>query len=71
MELNKSLRLAPVLGAVTTAAEDENHGMLPLQFGELAVLRGVVGKLIIRKRSSWNNVRSHDPAPPVSLIGPE
>ncbi len=43
MELNKSFSLPAVLGAETSAAEDENHGMWPLQFGELPAFRGVVG----------------------------
>jgi hypothetical protein len=59
MELNKPFRLTAVLGAATTTAENENHGMLSLQFGELPVLRRVVGKLVVGKDDSWNNVRSH------------
>jgi hypothetical protein len=59
MELNKQFRLPPVLGAEPSAAEDEDHGMLSLQFGELPALRGVVGKLIVGENSPWNNVRSH------------
>jgi hypothetical protein len=59
MEFNKTFRLSAVLGAETSAAEDENHGMLSLQFGELPAFRGVVGKLIVGEYSSWNNVRSH------------
>jgi hypothetical protein len=30
-----------------------------LQFGELPVFRGVVGKLIVGEDSPWNNVRAH------------
>jgi hypothetical protein len=59
MELNQQFSLAAVLGAETSAAEDENHGMLCLQFGELAAFRGVVGKFIVGEDSSWNNVSSH------------
>jgi hypothetical protein len=59
MEFNKPLSLPAVLGAETSAAEDENHGMLPLQFGELPAFRGVVGKLIVGEDSPWNNLRSH------------
>jgi hypothetical protein len=33
----------PLLGAKTSAAEDENHWMLSLQFGELPAFRRVVG----------------------------
>jgi hypothetical protein len=59
MELNKQLSLAAVLRAKTSAAEDENHRMLSLQFGEFAALRDVVGKLIVGEDSPWNQVRSH------------
>src|SRR5262249_54454619 len=59
MELNKPFRLPAVFGAETSAAEDENHRVLSLQFGELPPLSGVVGKLIIGEDSPWNNVRSH------------
>jgi hypothetical protein len=59
MELNKHFRLPAILGAVTAAAEDENHGMLSLQFGELPAFRGVVGKLIVGKDCPRDNVRSH------------
>jgi hypothetical protein len=59
MELNKSFSLPAVLGAETSATEDENHGMLSLQFGELRPFRGMVGKLIVREDSPWNNVRPH------------
>src|SRR5271163_3043118 len=59
VELNKQLSLPAVLGAESSAAEHENHGMLSLQFGEFPVFRGVVGKFIVREDSSWNRVRSH------------
>src|SRR6266481_8442143 len=39
IELDKQFCLPAVLGAETTATEDENHGMLSLQFGELLFLR--------------------------------
>src|SRR5882672_2812475 len=35
MELNKSFSLPPVFRAETSPAEDENHRVLSLQFGEL------------------------------------
>ena len=59
MELHQPFSLPAVLGAETSAAEDENHWILPLQFGELPAFRGVVGKLIVGEDSPWNNVRSH------------
>jgi hypothetical protein len=43
MEFNKAFSLLAVLGAVTTAAEDKNHGMWSLQFRELPAFRGMVG----------------------------
>src|SRR5215472_775107 len=48
-----------VLWTVTAAAEDENHGMLSLQFGEPSTLRCVIGKLIVGENSAWNHIRSH------------
>jgi len=47
------------LAAEAAAAEDENHGMWALQIGELLAFRGVVGKLVVGKGGSWNNVSSH------------
>src|ERR1700730_15164461 len=59
MELHEPFGLAAVLRAETSAAEDENHGMRSLQFGELAAFRGVVGKLVIGEDRAWNDVSSH------------
>jgi hypothetical protein len=59
MELDEEFRLAAVLGAETSAAEDENHGMLCLQFGELLAFAGMVGKFVIGKDGAGNDVRSH------------
>ena len=59
MEFSKPFRLPAVLGLETSAAEDENHRMLSLQFGELPAFCGVVGKLIVGEDNPWNNVRSH------------
>jgi hypothetical protein len=59
VEFNKPLRLPAILGAEPPAAEDENHWMLSLQFGELPAFCGVVGKFIVGEDSPWNNVRSH------------
>jgi hypothetical protein len=56
MELNKQFRLPAVLGTETSAAEDENHRMLSLQFGKLSPLRGVFGKLIVGEYRPWNDV---------------
>jgi len=59
MELNQPFRLSAVLGSVTPAAEDEDHWMGSLQFGELPVFRGMVGQLIVGEDSPWNDVRAH------------
>ena len=59
MKLNEPLSLPAVLGAETAAAEDENHWMLSLQFGELPAFPGLVGKLIVGEASSRNHVGSH------------
>ena len=59
MELNQPFRLSAVLGSVTPAAEDEDHGVSSLQVRELPVFRGVVGQLIIGEDSPWNDVRAH------------
>jgi hypothetical protein len=59
MELNKPFSVPPILGAETSAAEDENHWVWSLQFGELSMFRGVIGKLIVGEDGPRNNVRSH------------
>src|SRR4029077_5847489 len=59
IKCNKRFSLPAVLGAETSAAEDEHHGILSLQFGELSAFRSVVGELIVGEFNSWNNVRSH------------
>src|SRR5215471_1923447 len=59
MQCNKPLSLPTVLGAETSATEDDDHWMLSLQFGELTTFRAVVGKLVVGENSPWNNVRSH------------
>jgi hypothetical protein len=59
MELNKALGLSAVLGTVASTAENKNHRMLSLQLRQLAVFRCVVGKLIVREDSAWNDVGSH------------
>src|SRR5205807_8533334 len=51
--------LPAVLRTETSAAEDENHRILSLQFGKLSAFGRVIRKFVIRKHSPWNNVRSH------------
>ena len=70
MELNEPFSLPAVLGAETSAAEDENHGMLSLQFGELAAFRGVVGKLVVGEDGPGNNVSSHRKSSTVGCASP-
>ena len=53
MELTQPFSLPAVFGAETSAAEDENHRVLSLQFGELPPLGGVVRKLIVGEDSPW------------------
>src|SRR5262249_41283977 len=59
MELNKPFMLPTILGTVTSAAEDENHWILSLQFGQLPAFRGVVRKFVVGGYRSRSNVGSH------------
>jgi hypothetical protein len=43
MELDQAFSLPAVLWAVASAAQDDDHRMLPLQFGELPPPGGMVG----------------------------
>ena len=52
VKLNKPFMLPAVLGTETSAAENQNHWMLPLEFRELPTLRRVVGKLVIGEHCS-------------------
>ena len=63
MEFKKPFSLSAVLGAETAAAEDENHGMLALQVGELPAFRRVIGKFVVGENGAWNDVRSHMQSP--------
>jgi hypothetical protein len=56
MERNEEFGLAAVFGTEASAAEDENHGMRALDFGEFAVFRGVVGEVVVGKRGAWKDV---------------
>jgi hypothetical protein len=59
VEFEEPFSLSAVLRAETAAAEDEDHGMLALQLGKLLALRSVVGKFVVGKNGSWNNIGSH------------
>jgi len=49
MEFKQPLMLSAILGAVTPAAKDEHHRVLPLQRREFPALRSIVGELIVRE----------------------
>jgi hypothetical protein len=70
MELDQPLSLPAVLGSVTSAAEDEDQWILSLQFGELPVFRGVVGKLVVGEDGPGNNVRSHIKSSSLGCVSP-
>jgi hypothetical protein len=57
--LEEPLMLPAILGAETSAAQDEDQGMWSLQFGKLPPFRPVVGQLVVGKDSPGNNVGSH------------
>jgi hypothetical protein len=59
MELDQTLRLPPVFRTEASTAEDEDRGILSLQFGEFAAFRSVIGKLIVGKDGAWHHVGSH------------
>src|SRR5215470_14538948 len=59
MKLDQSFGLPALFGAIAPATEDQNHWILPLQFGELPACRGVVGKLIVGKDGPWADVGPH------------
>ena len=70
MEFDETFSLSAVLGAEATAAKDKNHWMWSLQFGELPVLCGVVGKLVVGEDGPWNNVGSHVRSSTVGCASP-
>jgi hypothetical protein len=49
VKLDQTLGLAPVLRAVSSPAEHQDHGIWPLQIGKLAVFARLIGQLIIGK----------------------
>ena len=59
IEFNEPFGLPAILGAVPAAAEDENHRILSLEFGQLPVFSGVVRKLVVGEEGPWNDVLSH------------
>jgi len=59
MKCDKALGLSAVLWTETSPAKHQDHRMRALQLRELAALRGVVGKLIVRKKRARDDTRSH------------
>src|SRR6266436_6553897 len=59
MELNQPFSLPALFRAEASPAEDEDHRVLSLQFGELLPLSAVVGEFIVGEYRPGNNVRSH------------
>src|SRR5258708_20836695 len=70
MKLDQPFSLSAVLGAETSPAEDENHGMLSLQPRKLSAFRRVVRKLIVGEHGPWNNVRLHRKSSIVGFASP-
>jgi hypothetical protein len=60
MKLSQAFRLPAVLGAKPSAAEYENHGILTLEFRELAAFRSMISELVVGKEGAGHNIRSHD-----------
>jgi hypothetical protein len=71
MELNQQFSLPAVLGTEPSAAEDEDHGMLCLQLGELPPFRGVVGRFVVGEDGTGNNVSSHGKSSTVGCASPD
>jgi hypothetical protein len=59
MEVNQPFGLPAVLGAIPSPAEDQDHGMRTLQFGEFPVFSDVVRKLIVGEDRPWNDIWPH------------
>jgi hypothetical protein len=70
MKSDKAFRHPAIPRAITSAAEDQNHWILPLQFREFPALRGVVGKLIVGQDSPRNDVGPHANYSPAALVPP-
>src|SRR6266478_3313513 len=65
VKLDQTLGLAPILWAVSSPAEHQDHGIWPLKIGKLAVFARVIGQLIIGEYCASYNVRSHPVQPPL------
>jgi len=51
--------LPAVFRAETSAAENENHWILFLQFGKLLAFPSMIRKFVVWENSSWHNVGTH------------
>jgi hypothetical protein len=60
MQLDEEFCLPAVLGAIPSAAEYENHGMLTLQLGELTAFCSMVGEFVIGEKRAGHNIGSHN-----------
>ena len=59
MELQQTFCLTAIFWAEGAAAKDKHHRMLSLQFGEFAMLGGMVSQFIVGKNSPGYDVGSH------------
>src|SRR5258708_2407905 len=59
METDQLHRLAPVLGAVPAAGEEDDHRRAALQLGKLAALAGLIGQLVIREDRAGDDIGTH------------
>lgn len=51
--------LSTLIWTKAAATEDENHWLVLLKLRKPQAFCRVVGKLIIREDSAWNNIESH------------
>src|ERR1700719_775699 len=58
VKLDQTLGLAPILWAVPSSAEHQDHGIWPLQVRKLATFARLIGQFIIGKYNANLNVRS-------------
>src|SRR5213594_3931280 len=70
VKLNQPLGLALVFRAISSAAQHQDHGILPLYIRKLATFTRVIGQLIIGKYRPSYNVRSHAVQPPLGNLSP-
>jgi hypothetical protein len=59
VKFEQTFGLPAILGTEAAAAKHHHHWILLLQLGELAMLSGVVAKLIVGKGSALDHVGSH------------